>query len=124
MNPPLPAGSAAAASARPDDETLRPLLRDAGRAIADFALIEGGDRIMVAMSGGKDSYGLLTVLQTLQRRAPVRFELVAVHLDQGHPGYDGTPLRRFLEAAGVEHRILREDTYSIVTDKVPAGKTY
>jgi tRNA 2-thiocytidine biosynthesis protein TtcA len=112
------------APVRTQDETLRALLRDTGRAIADFKLIEANDRIMVAMSGGKDSYSLLLVLQALQRRAPIKFDLVAVHLDQGHPGYDGAPLRRFLADNGVEHRILSEDTYSIVTDKIPAGKTY
>ena len=100
------------------------LLREVGRAIAEHKLIEDGDRIAVAMSGGKDSYGLLVVLRDLQRRAPVTFELTAVHLDQGHPGYDGAPLRAWLESEGVPFRILREDTYSIVTDKIPAGKTY
>jgi tRNA 2-thiocytidine biosynthesis protein TtcA len=102
----------------------RQLLRDVGRAIGEFDLINEGDRIMVAMSGGKDSYGLLVLLRAMQRRAPIRFELLAVHLDQGHPGYDGSPLVRWLEAEGVAHRILHEDTYSIVTDKIPAGKTY
>jgi tRNA 2-thiocytidine biosynthesis protein TtcA len=102
----------------------RTLLRDVGRAISDFDLIEDGDRIMVAVSGGKDSYGLLVLLRALQRKAPVRFELCAVHLDQGHPGYDGTPLERWLADAGFEHRILRENTYAIVTDKIPEGKTY
>src|SRR6185436_8344737 len=104
--------------------TERLLLRDVGRAISDFGLVEDGDRIMVAVSGGKDSYGLLVLLRALQRKAPVRFQLVAVHLDQGHPGYDGAPLARWLAAEGFDHRILREDTYSIVTDKIPEGKTY
>jgi tRNA 2-thiocytidine biosynthesis protein TtcA len=102
----------------------RHLLRDAGRAIAEHDLIQDGDRILVAMSGGKDSYGLLVVLRALQRRAPVRFDLLAVHLDQGHPGYDGAPLVAWLEAEGVPYRILHRDTYSIVTEKIPAGKTY
>jgi tRNA 2-thiocytidine biosynthesis protein TtcA len=111
-------------AARPPTLVEKGLLREVGRAIADFDLVAEGDRILVAMSGGKDSYGLLVLLQALQRRAPVRFQLVAVHLDQGHPGYDGAPLERWLAQNGVEHRILREDTYAIVTDKIPEGKTY
>jgi tRNA 2-thiocytidine biosynthesis protein TtcA len=122
----IPTAPRAAADApAPAPEALeRALLRDVGRAIADFGLIEAGDRIMVGMSGGKDSYTLLLLLQALARRAPVSFQLVAVHLDQGHPGYDGAPLRDYLAASGVEHHILREDTYQIVTDKIPEGKTY
>jgi tRNA 2-thiocytidine biosynthesis protein TtcA len=100
------------------------LLRDVGRAIAEWRLIEAGDRILVALSGGKDSYTMLDLLSVLQRKAPVSFELVPVHLDQGHPGYDGAPLRRHLEQAGLPFHILREDTYAIVTDKIPEGKTY
>lgn len=108
----------------PSSDLERALLRDVGRAIGDFALIEEGDRILVALSGGKDSYGMFVLLRALQRRAPIRFQLVGVHLDQGHPGYDGTPLARWLEQQDVEHHILREDTYTIVTDKIPEGKTY
>jgi tRNA 2-thiocytidine biosynthesis protein TtcA len=126
MNPGLPTPSTTLDSAvnNHPDATERQLLRNVGRAIADFGLIEPGDRILVAVSGGKDSYTLLTLLSALARRAPISFHLVAVHLDQGHPGYDGEPLRRFLAQSGVEHRILREDTYAIVTDKIPEGKTY
>lgn len=100
------------------------LARELGRCIADFELIQDGDRIMVCMSGGKDSYTMLHLLERARKKAPISFSLLAVHLDQGHPGYDGAPLRRWLESHGYEHRILREDTYSIVTEHVPAGKTY
>lgn len=105
-------------------ELERKILRDVGRAIGDWSMIEDGDRVMVAVSGGKDSYAMLEILRILQGRAPIRFELVAVHLDQGQPGYDGAPLRSFLEAGGYTHHILREDTYSVVMEKVPEGATY
>ncbi len=95
-----------------------------GRCIADYQLIESGDRVMVGVSGGKDSYALLHLLERSRRRAPVDFELVAVHLDQGHPGYDGTPLEDWLRVGGYEHRIVRKNTYSVVTAKIPPGKTY
>ncbi|MEZ4406456.1 MAG: tRNA 2-thiocytidine(32) synthetase TtcA [Polyangiales bacterium] len=98
--------------------------RDVGRAVGDFGLIEDGDRVMVAVSGGKDSYAMLEALRGLQRRAPVKFELVAVHLDQGQPGYDGAPLERWLRDEGYDFRILREDTYSVVMEHVTEGKTY
>ncbi len=105
-------------------ELERTLLRDVGRAVGNYQLIQDGDRILVAMSGGKDSYALLVLLRTMQKRAPVRFDLLAVHLDQGHPGYDGTPLINWLQQEHVPYQVLHEDTYSIVTDKVPEGKTY
>ena len=102
----------------------RRLAREMGRCIADFGLISNNDRVMVCLSGGKDSYTLLQLLERARRRAPVRFELVAVHLDQGHPGYDGSPLKAWLETHGYEHRILTKDTYSLVTERVPAGQTF
>lgn len=108
---------------RPSEVTQR-LQRDVGRAIGEHALIADGDKIMVAVSGGKDSYALLELLTGLERRAPVRFELIAVHLDQGQPGYDGAPLRAWLEREGHPFEIIREDTYSVVIDKIPEGKRY
>jgi tRNA(Ile)-lysidine synthase TilS/MesJ len=102
----------------------RRLLRDIGRAVGDHRLIESGDRILVAMSGGKDSYAMCVLLRDLQARAPVHFDLLAVHLDQGQPGYDGTPLASWLAAEGIPHKLLHENTYAIVTDKIPAGNTY
>jgi len=102
----------------------RALLHEVGRAVADFDLISEGDRILVAVSGGKDSYSLLVLLETLRRRAPVHFDLVAVHLDQCQPGHDAAPLADWLQTQGFDHRIVRQDTYSIVVDKIPEGRTY
>jgi tRNA 2-thiocytidine biosynthesis protein TtcA len=96
----------------------RELSRAVGRCIADFDLIREGDRVMACLSGGKDSYTMLHLLERMRRKAPVKFEIIAVHLDQGHPGYDGKPLESWLEAHGYAHRIVREDTYTIVTDKL------
>jgi tRNA 2-thiocytidine biosynthesis protein TtcA len=106
------------------EQLERELARDMGRCIADFDLIQDGDRIMVGMSGGKDSYSMLWMLERFRKRAPVNFTLLAVHLDQGHPGYDGSPLRDWLTEHKFDFTILREDTYSIVTERVPEGKTY
>ena len=99
------------------------LRRQAGQAIADYNMIEDGDRIMVCLSGGKDSYTLLDVLRQLQAKAPVRFELVAVHLAQKQPGYDATVLPNYLRSIGQAFEILEQDTYSVVQRVIPAGKT-
>jgi tRNA 2-thiocytidine biosynthesis protein TtcA len=89
-----------------------------------FALLSPGDRIMIAVSGGKDSYGLLYLLRALQRRLPFSIELLAVHLDQKQPDYDGTPLSEFLADFGVPYEIVSEDTYSVVEEHVRGGGTY
>ncbi len=102
----------------------RKLARAMGRAIEEFGLIEPGDRILCAVSGGKDSYTMHRLLADLRPRAPVPFELVAVNIDQGHPGYPGERLTAYMAEGGYDFRMVREDTYAIVTEKVPAGKTY
>ncbi len=99
------------------------LCREVGRAIVDFNMIEEGDRVMVCVSGGKDSYGLLDILLKLQARAPISFEIIAVNLDQKQPGFPDHILPEYLGKLGVKHHIETQDTYSIVKKVIPEGKT-
>ena len=99
------------------------LCRLMGQAISDYNMIEAGDKVMVCMSGGKDSYALLDILRKMQARAPVHFDLVAVNLDQKQPGFPAEVLPNYLTQQGVDFHIETQDTYSIVKDKIPEGKT-
>jgi tRNA 2-thiocytidine biosynthesis protein TtcA len=109
---------------RCEDKTKTRLLRRMGEAIADFAMIEEGDRLMVCVSGGKDSHTLLDLLIDIRRRSPVKFELLAVNLDQKQPGFPAEVLPEYLSKLDVPFRIVERDTYSIVKRLVPEGKTY
>lgn len=116
-----------AAGSKPAARLHDDLARAMGRTIHEHDLIEEGDRVLVAVSGGKDSYTLLDLLDGARRKAPVRFDLVAFHLDQGQPGYDGAPLRAWLEAKGLPFEIHREETYAAVLADSEAhggGRTY
>ena len=99
------------------------LCRLAGQAISDYNMIEPGDKVMVCLSGGKDSFGLLDILLKMQRRAPVAFDLIAVNLDQKQPGFPAHVLPEYLARNGVPFRIENQDTYSVVKEKIPQGKT-
>ncbi|WP_145544403.1 tRNA 2-thiocytidine(32) synthetase TtcA [Yersinia frederiksenii] len=99
------------------------LRRNVGQAIADFNMIEEGDRVMVCLSGGKDSYTMLDILQNLQKSAPINFTLIAVNLDQKQPGFPEDILPAYLDKQGVEYKIVEENTYGIVKEIIPEGKT-
>ncbi|MDX2345827.1 MAG: tRNA 2-thiocytidine(32) synthetase TtcA [Legionella sp.] len=100
------------------------LLHYTGKAIADFNMIQAGDRVMVCLSGGKDSFTLLTLLSLLKKRAKISFDIFSFTLDQAQPGWDDSKLKAWLNARDIEHIVLTRDTYSIVKEKIPEGKTY
>ena len=104
--------------------TEKKLLHYTGKAIADFNMIQKGDRVMVCLSGGKDSFTLLTLLHTLRRRSNNKFELFSFTLDQAQPGWNDSALKQWLSSRNIEHEVLTRDTYSIVKEKIPEGNTY
>jgi tRNA 2-thiocytidine biosynthesis protein TtcA len=106
-----------------ENKLAKRLRHQVGQAIADFGMIEEGDKVMVCLSGGKDSHALLDVLLSLQHKAPIRFELVAVNLDQKQPGFPARVLPEYLEKLGVPFRVVEQDTYSVVKRVIPEGKT-
>ncbi len=122
MTAPAPPGDTRRADYEANKLTRR-LQRQVGEAIGDYALIEAGDRVMVCLSGGKDSYALLDVLLALRKRSPVPFELVAMNLDQKQPGFPADVLPRYLEALGIPYHIAEQDTYSVVKRLIPEGAT-
>ncbi|WP_135229943.1 tRNA 2-thiocytidine(32) synthetase TtcA [Deinococcus fonticola] len=113
----------ASASSADTARLFQPIVKGVGQAIGDYRMIEPGDRVMVCLSGGKDSYTLLDVLLHLQKKAPIDFEVVAVNLDQGQPGFPKHVLPQYLTQRGIPFDILTQDTYSVVKQKIPEGKT-
>ena len=107
-----------------DSKIEKKLLHYTGKAIADYSMVKTGDRILVCLSGGKDSFTLLCMLDLLKKRSRHKFEIFAFTLDQAQPGWDDTGLRSWLSAREISFEVLRKDTYSIVKDKIPEGKTY
>ncbi len=99
------------------------LERQVGKAIADFNMIEAGDRVLACLSGGKDSYTMLDILLSLRKRAPIDFDIIAMNLDQKQPGFPEHVLPEYLATLGIEYHIVEEDTYSVVKEKIPEGKT-
>ncbi|MDD5248002.1 MAG: tRNA 2-thiocytidine(32) synthetase TtcA [Rhodocyclaceae bacterium] len=122
MNAPLTARQAEKAAFE-NNKLAKRLRREVGQAIVDFNMIEDGDRVMVCLSGGKDSFGLLDILLYLRDKAPVRFDIVAVNLDQKQPGFPAEVLPAYLKSLGIPYHIEEQDTYSIVKRVVPEGKT-
>jgi tRNA 2-thiocytidine biosynthesis protein TtcA len=106
-----------------DNKLAKRLRRQVGEAIADFGMIEAGDRVMVCLSGGKDSHALLDLLLSLRIKSPVAFEVIAVNMDQKQPGFPAHVLPEYLESRGVPYRVVEQDTYSVVKRVIPEGKT-
>ena len=118
-----PAPKNSAKIEREDHKLEKRLCRLMGQAIADYNMIEEGDRVMICLSGGKDSYALLDILMKLQQRAPIKFELIAVNLDQKQPGFPADVLPNYLSQLGIQFHIETQDTYSVVKKVIPEGKT-
>jgi tRNA 2-thiocytidine biosynthesis protein TtcA len=120
---PMPRADRADRARREQLKVAKRLRHQVGRAIADFGMIEDGDKVMVCLSGGKDSYTLLDILLQLQKKAPVSFSITAVNLDQKQPGFPEHVLPEYLRALGVDFHVIEQDTYSVVSRVIPEGKT-